>query len=204
MLDIVPANGSDAPMTDDEFERALDEHRLRSDEPDAGSWGWSPGRIVSVALLLAMAGFWVWAFSPWAPRGHPDELDDPAFAGDAERRCSRALERIDAEIPLALEATSGDERADFIDAGTAILRDMVIDLAALAPDPTTRDGDLVRRWLADWDIYLGDRDAYASDFRAGIDAPLSVTVVRGGQVTDPIDSFANANDMPSCASPTDV
>lgn len=174
------------------------------DDIDDGRWGWTPGRVISSLLLLGIIAFWVWAFSPWAPSGHPDTLDDERFGELAEARCAEALELHEATIPLAVEAADGLERADQIDAGTAIFTAMIDDVEALAPPTGTRDGDLVARWLADWRTYLADRDAYAADFRAGIDDAFGVTSRDGDQITAPIDLFADINDMESCASPTDV
>ena len=197
-------------MENAEFERDLEAHGLRPDEADGpdgghgGRWGWTPGRIVSAVLLLGVIAFWVWAFSPLAPRGHPDELDDPAFAEAAEIRCAAAVDQVATEVPAANEATSTDNRADQIDASTAIFEEMLVDLAALAPAAGTSDREIVDRWLADWQIYIGDRYRYAERFRDGIDDRFEVTAVDEGQVTDPIDAFALANRMPSCASPQDV
>lgn len=193
------------PLSDDEFERALTDHDLRDEvDPDEGTWGWTPGRVFAALGVLAMVGFWVWAFSPLAPRGHPDELDDPSFSDAAEQQCAAVLARIEAEIPAANEARDALDRASQIERSSDLFAGLLTDLRTMAPARTTRDGDLVHRWLDDWQTYLGDRYAYAADFRNGIDGPLSVTSIQGGQITDPIDSFANANAMPSCASPTDV
>lgn len=190
-------------MDDEQFEAELRRNDLRPDPVDAGRSGWTPGRVLAVVGVAAMAAFWVWAFSPWAPRGNPDELDDPAFARAAEQRCAAVLDEL-ARLPGAPEAVDALDRARQIDESTVILAELVDDLMAIAPDPAGRDGDLVRRWLADWVVYIGDRYAYADDFRNGIDAPFAVTAVRGEQVTEPIDAFAVVNAMPSCATPADV
>lgn len=192
-------------MSDDDFDRDLERHNLKSPEPvDDGRWGWSLGRVVAAALVVAMFLFWIWAFSPLAPRGHPDELDEPTFSIFAESRCAAALQDIADNVAPAFDAQNLDDRAQQITASTDILAEMVADLARQAPDTATRDGSLVQLWLTDWDIYLGDRYAYADVFRAGRDEPFSVTAINRDQVTAPIDSFANANGMISCASPTDV
>ena len=191
--------------SDIEFGKELELRNLKSPVPtDQGEWGWSVGRVVAASLVVAMLLFWVWAFSPLAPRGHPDELGDATFPRFAETRCAQALETMSDRVAPAFEAADLYDRANQITISTNILVGMVADLADRAPDPATRDGRLVRLWLADWDIYLGDRYAYADDFRAGRDAPFSVTAVNRDQVTGPIDSFANANGMASCVSPTDV
>lgn len=191
-------------MGDDDFESDLQRNQLRPEPEDDGKWGWTPGRVFGVAAVLAMFGFWIWAFSPLAPRGHPDELDDPAFATFAEARCAEALDRVAGEVPLASVATSQLERADQIEAATDIFSIMLADLTAGAPEAGTADGDLIQLWLRDWGIYVEDRYAYAADFRAGIDGAFTVTTAGRGQITDPIDSFAGANRMISCAAPQDV
>ncbi len=193
----------DAAIPDDEFERDLQRHELRPGAPEEGSWGWSIGRVVSSLIVIAMIGFWMWAFSPWAPRGHPDELDDATFPALAEGLCVTALDEI-AEIPPAFEASDLDDRASQIETSTRILETLVDDLALAAPEAGTDDGDLVQRWLADWRIYISDRFAYAADFRAGVDGAFSVTAVNGDQVTAALDLFATINRMPSCIAPTDV
>ncbi len=170
---------------------------------DLGRRGWTTGRILAVLGVAAMAAFWVWAFSPWVPAGHPDELDDPSFAVAAEARCAETLGMLDA-MPGATDAENARQRGLQIDQSTLELALMVDDLEAIAPDPRTRDGDLVRRWLTDWRIYVRDRFDYADAFYAGVDEPFTVSAVRGEQVTAPIDTFATVNGMASCATPQDV
>ncbi len=190
----------------DDFERDLEREGLRTGPEDEGRWGWSPGRIATVCGLVLIIAFWVWAFSPLAPRGHPDKLDDDTFSVYAEGRCSTAVNQVANDVPLASAAATVGERAEQINEATDIFAVMVEDLTERAPEVGSRDGDLVQLWLTDWGIYLDDRYAYAEDFRAGLDAPFTVTVAGAGrgQITDPIDSFAIANLMDACASPQDV
>lgn len=192
-------------MDDDEFEAELRRHDLRGDAhpDDEGTWGWTPGRIAATIALVGIIGFWVWAFSPLAPRGHPDELDDPAFSTYAEGRCATAVERVE-EVDPAGEAAGLLERADQIETATDILVGLVDDLEANAPATGTRDGDLVARWLLDWRTYIDDRYRYAANFRDGIDQAFQVTAIDGDQVTSALDIFADVNGMASCASPPDV
>jgi hypothetical protein len=193
-------------MDDDEFESELRRHDLRADgdEPDdGGSWGFSPGRIASLVLVGAMLAFWIWAFSPWAPRGHPDELDDSAFSELAEVRCAASVEDLNA-VPGARNAADLADRAQQIEQTSAILSIMVVDLAEYIPAGPSRDADLVERWLRDWDIYIGDRLKYAEKFSQGIDTAFEVTAIDGDQVTSALDLFATINRMPSCVAPGDV
>ena len=164
---------------------------------------WTLGRSISAVLLLGIVGFWIWALSPLAPSGHPDKLDDDEFAFSAKNLCADATEDLE-RLPFALTASSPEERADQIDAGTAIYRDLLNSLLLIAPEINTRDGELVRLWLSDYEIYLTDRDVYATKFRNGIDEAFTVTKKGKRWVTDPVDEFAKANKMRECLVPLDV
>ncbi|MBD29336.1 MAG: hypothetical protein CL453_00015 [Acidimicrobiaceae bacterium] len=170
---------------------------------DNGLRKFSIGRVISVLLLLAIALFWIWALSPLAPSGHPDKLDNSSFADEAKILCSLAEDELE-EIPFAFEVASPSERADQIDRGTAIYRALISDLLSIAPDENTRDGRLVRLWLADYSVYLDDRDAYAAKFRNGIDEAFTVTKKGSRWVTDPVDEFAKGNKIRECLVPLDV
>ena len=75
---------------------------------------------------------------------------------------------------------------------------------SIAPDQSTRDGRLVRLWLADYLVYLDDRDTYAMKFRNGIDEAFTVTKKGSRWVTDSVDEFAKANKIRECLVPLDV
>ena len=174
---------------------------IYSDEPIYKRW--TIGRVISVLLLVTIAGFWIWALSPLAPSGHPDKLDNPSFASSAKLLCAAAATDLE-NLPLAMMAVSPEDRADQIDAGTVIYRDLLSALLAIAPEETSRDGELVRLWVADYEIYLSDRDVYATKFRNGIDEAFTVTKKGKRWVTDPVDEFAKANKMRECLVPLDV
>lgn len=162
------------------------------------------GLVFATIFVLGTALFWAWAFSPWAPRGHVDEMDDTAFATFAEPLCAQTMERV-AETPTALEATDLQDRAGQIETNTAHLQELVATLrAGELPAEGTSDRDLLELWFTDWDTYIGDRIEYSENFRAGRDLPFTVTLSQGDQVTQPIDRFAEVNKMASCATPLDV
>ncbi|MEE2682710.1 MAG: hypothetical protein VYD77_02120 [Actinomycetota bacterium] len=164
---------------------------------------WTTGRVISLFLLVGIAAFWIWALSPLAPSGHPDKLDDPEFAINAKVLCGAAIENLET-IPLAMTAKDPNERAEQIDAGTRIYRNLLSELLLIAPDEGTRDGELVRMWVADYLIYLDDRDVYAEKFRNGIDEAFTVSKKGRRWVTDPVDEFSKANKMRECLVPLDV
>lgn len=165
---------------------------------------WTTGRwLVTLAVvgMLTMWGYVLYlAFGP-GRADPPNRLDDPTFARRAEDRCSAALDRI-AELPLSIEVTSADERADVLEEANGHLEAMLDDLAALTP--AGEDGEMVRAWLADWRTYLGDRQAYAAALHEDPDARLLVSPKGGDHITEHLDAFAADNHMPACSTPTDV
>jgi hypothetical protein len=173
--------------------------------------GWTTGRIAALAAFAAIAGLWVYGFSPLAPSGHPDKLDNPAFAEAAAPVCEAAIDKVNA-LPQAGELIDLDVpeqekrvlRADQIETATAVLDSMVVRLRTLAPPTGSHDGDVVNGWLADWDVYLSDRLAYAADFRAGVDGPFLVTKKDNKPITTPMDGFSQANELQECLTPLDV
>jgi hypothetical protein len=61
-------------------------------------------------------------------------------------------------------------------------------------------------WLADWRVYLGDRQDYAEAVRTDGNAALLVSEKEGTgrQITGWIDEFALSNKMDDCVTPTDA
>lgn len=182
-----------------------------ADDPDAdrpgGNRRWLPksraGAGVAVVALAVMAGFWIWAFSPLAPSGHPDVLYDVVFTNDAEDICARTVAEAD-RLPTAAEATGPEDRATQLVAASRLFEAMVNELRDRAADVLGSDRELVDAWLRDWETYLDDRRDYAVTLAGGSDPPFTVTARDGDAVTSYIDIFANVNSMPSCATPEDV
>ncbi len=160
------------------------------------------GRVAAVVALLGMALFWIYAFSPLADRDNPDRLDVRTFPLAAEQVCAAAIAALE-QVPPASEAIDPPDRAGQLDQSGAILATMVAELRTIDPeDPEA--ARIVSLWLDDWETYLGDRARYADRLRAGEDVAFVVTEKGGNQITEPIDVFADINDMPSCATPLDV
>ena len=183
------------------------------DGDDAGRHGsagrWRPTRIlilVVVAGLVSMWGYVVYlAF--WEGRQPPiDRIDDPAFARAAEDRCTEALDRVD-ELPAAQETTDPAQRAAVLDEANATFAVMLDDLEGmLTLVPAGHERDNATAWLADWRIFLGDREDFADRLRTDADARMLVSEKEGEgrHITEWIDEFAKANRMSSCASPMDA
>jgi hypothetical protein len=163
------------------------------------------GFVLAASVLALSALFWVWAFSPWAPRGNPDRLDDRTFAEAAERICADAQAAIDG-LPAARSETSPQNRAVSVAAANTILGTMLVELrsaAASVEDPD--DARLVELWLADYEQFVRDREEHALRLAAGEDIRLEVTAIPdGGPIDGRIDGFARVNDMESCLVPLDV
>lgn len=182
-----------------------------ADDPDAAGRErnprWLPknraGASIAVVALAVMAGFWIWAFSPLAPSGHPDTLYNVVFTHNAEDICATTVAAV-GRLPGAAEATGPEDRASQIRTSTLLFEDMVGDLRGEADDVVGSDADLLDAWLGDWDTYLGDRRAYADTLAGGSDPPFTVTARDGEAITGYIDIFAEVNAMPSCATPGDV
>lgn len=179
---------------------------------EAPRTGLTRGRIVALLGFVAIAALWIYGFSPLAPHGHPDKLDDAAFVDAAAPICKTAIDEVNAmpqageirDLPDLTDQQRRDLRAEQIETATARLQLMVDDLATVAPTPGTHDGEIVRLWLADWEVFLSDRLGYAADFRAGIDGPFRVTKKDEKPITTPMDGFADANRLQSCITPLDV
>jgi hypothetical protein len=165
-------------------------------------WRWTRGRVIAGLVVVAIFAFWIYVIL-LAPTPDPvDKLDDPAFAAAAEPICAATQEAI-LDLPSPQSAGSPEERAVLVDDGTALLRAMVADLDTEAPEGG-RDGRLVGLWLDDWEVYLSDRDDYAAELAAGEDVQFTLTAKQGDQITEPLDGFAESNDMDSCSTPLDV
>ena len=180
------------------------------DDPDGGGARnprWLPrsraGSTVALVALLAMAGFWVWAFSPLAPSGHPDVLHNVVYTLDAEDICAETVAAVD-RLPGAAEATGPEDRAKQIRTSTPLFEEMVTELRDEADHVVGSDAELLDAWLLDWETYLDNRRAYAEVLAGGSDPPFTVTAREGEAVTSYIDIFAEVNSMPSCATPGDV
>lgn len=159
------------------------------------------GRIAAIAVLLGIALLWMFAFAQDARRT-PGTLDDPAFAEAAQEICLATGVAL-ARLPPAFEAESAAERAGMIDRADDELSTMVADLRGIAPT-AERDGRMVREWLDDWTVYLGDRSDYAARLREDEGARFYVSEKNEDQITEPIDRFAQVNRMEACATPQDL
>lgn len=165
----------------------------------------SRGTKVQIGLLVAIGLFWIAIYGYTllsGPHRPPGRLTDPAFATAAEPICTATADAI-ADLGLPTAVSSPLERARMVDAENELLRSMVADLGDL-DRPSGEQGGWVTEWLGDWGTHIADRQAWADDLEAGDDPPFTETARNGEQISKGIDYFAEANEMPSCATAGDV
>lgn len=174
------------------------------DEPDRPRRLWLRILLgVVVALLVAM---WVYAFL-FAPREGVNRVGDRSWSERGEIRCAAAkvelLALADLRTIEEVGAGALQEKATIVDRTNAILAEMIDDLEATPP--TDEKGQrLVPLWIADYRTYLGDREAYADQLRAGDNSPFTETEIDGSPITGYINDFARQNEMKSCQTPIDL
>lgn len=191
-----------APAQDPTDQRRADQG-YDGDTVPAG-WRWTFPRALGVVAFLAMAVFWIWAFANRDSIAHPDTFDDPVFTEAAETVCAARQAAI-AELPLATTVVDPEERSRLLDQGTEQLVLMIEDLRLLTPptDPIGAAG--VDQWLDDYGLYIQDRRTYADVLATGDDPPFLISGNdQGVRVTDMLGTFAEVNEMASCAPSGDV
>ncbi len=159
-------------------------------------------RILAVTAALALILFWLWIFSGAPKKQNPDYLEDRAWVDRSEATCAAAVDRIEA-LPAAPSSRDAAARADVVDQANDELDRM---LDRLEADQPTGEGDLevVRPWLTDWRAYLANREDYAARLRQDAGAQLYVDEKFSDNIDTVIQTFAEVNEMGSCAPPGDV
>lgn len=167
-------------------------------------------RVGVLAVVLSFVGIWgyVMYLTFFEGRAEPrDRMDDVRFTAAAEETCAESRSFF-AELPLASEVGSPEERADLLDEATDELEVMVTRLEGLVPPRDADEAVAVERWLEDYRTFIQDRREYAEAQRdpsnERYDQPFAVTDRGGFQIDVLLDDFAGINDMESCETPDDV
>lgn len=163
----------------------------------------SLGKVAATALIVAMAAFWVWGFSPLAPSTKADALADKTYVTRANDIC-RASNATLTALPRAMAAKTPVERANGLDKANAVVSEMVDQLRAAAAGAQGRDRVLLDHWLTDWDAYVSSRRTYANALRTDASAEFMVPGRPGGQITETMDGFSRINRLMDCLVPLDV
>lgn len=165
-----------------------------------------PGTVLAVLSAVVVLGMWAWVLGyhlsgTWRDET-PGRLTNTTFPTLAEPACADAMDQL-ALLPPAWATPTPQERADTVEASTAVLSELVTRLRGFG---TGGQDAAVGEWLADWDTFIADRIDYASRLRSDPDARFYVTQSDRDrrQITLAIDRFANTNAMPSCVTPSDL
>jgi hypothetical protein len=164
-----------------------------------------PGRIVASLLCLVLASFWIYAFF-FADTNKRNLIGDKSWPKYAESICAKAeQERFKLADFSRIEGTPEEltKRAGLVEQATDGLDVMVQDLGLRTP--SDENGlNVVKLWLAEYMTYLEDRREYIVELRAGNNVTFSETAIEGVPISERLLTFANENNMASCAPPTDV
>jgi hypothetical protein len=186
----------DAPMP------ASSEPPTESDSYD-GPRGFTPARIAGVLVVIALAAFWIYAFTPLSPKAKADGLVDKAMVARIDATCGTAKTQL-AQVPFAFQSNTAADRANQVDEVTRILTSMVAEIRT-EPMVNSNDARLLGLWLTDWDTYLADRRSYAADLRVDERTQFTVTQRFGAQITTGMDNFVTVmNKLGNCKTPSDV
>jgi hypothetical protein len=166
-------------------------------------------RVALAGVVVAIAAMWVYVLFIGKAQS-PNKLADETWAERAEPICRATADRLAALPParafrdITPKSEALRQRAVVGQQATDLLRAQLEQLRAL-PAPTGQyDERLLTAWFADWEAYLGDRQAHIADWQAGEDQPFAEGVAEGGgPITDRMDSLAQVNGMTSCEVPLD-
>lgn len=157
----------------------------------------TPVGVLLTIVVIGFAAFWTWALF-FASKEAINKIGDRAWAERAETICAP----VKREIRLLDLETSSDlaERADLVVVSTDLLSEMLDEVVAVTP--TDEKGQaIVPDWEADYRTLLQNRYDYADRLRAGEDRPFVEAERNGVPITEPIETFAGDNEMPSCSPP---
>lgn len=165
--------------------------------------GFTWGRGLAIAAVVAMVIFWIWIFSGAPAKQNPDRLKDRAYAAELEDRCQALRDDLD-DLPNAADLSTQAQRADVLDDANVLVGEFIDDLEAGAP----RTGDAaitVEGWIGDWKTYLANREDYATRLRTEPNAQLLLDRSElGDSVDKTIQIFSQVNEIPACDTPGDV
>jgi len=159
-------------------------------------------------LVVGISAMYTYAFF-FASGKSPDKVPDRAWATAAEARCAGDRARIYALPPARTfrdvqpRTEAIRQRALVLDQANAMIGEELAAIRALPiADDTTRK--LATQWLADYDVYLKDREDHALVLKQGKDAAFTETTYKGSPMSNRMDAFARVNLMKSCQVPLDL
>lgn len=183
--------------------RGTSQPGVYDDVPDDRSTGRKILLYAGITFAVVTFGVWIYALFFYDPGLMIDELGDRTFPRRAEEICHQARRKIE-KLPTAEQTTDPVERAAVIDEANEALRTMTGELAEVVPQGQGRVTVGIGEWIEDWNVFIGDRQAYADQLREDADARFTETSKSNRQISRAIDAFAQVNRMESCAVPGDV
>ena len=159
------------------------------------------GLGIVIASIIAM---WIYAFF-LSPRESINRVGDRSWSSRAEHVCiaSRVeisgladTRRIESTVDLLI-------RADLVERATNILERMLGEVFRTLPIDE-KGLAISQMWKADYSTYLQDRRSYIAQLRNGMNEPFAETQVEGIPLSEKLGTFARANNMGSCAPPSDL
>lgn len=161
-------------------------------------------RIGLGVIVALMAAMWFYAFF-LSPRESINRVGDRSWSARADGICFDARLQL-GELADTRRIQSADDlliRADLVLQATDVLAKMIEEV--FQASPTDEKGLAISNlWRADYLTYLDDRRAYVALLREGQNEPFAETRVDGIPLSEKLGTFARANDMDSCAPPSDL
>ncbi len=171
----------------------------------------TPVKIVIILCCAIVASMWVYYFVFATDEG-VYQVQDKSWRAAASEICTAASTERE-----ALADTSGGyiakptnaqmlQRADIVDNATAILDQMVTDLAAI-PVNNDKDATRVAFFVENYRIVLSDRRRYTARLREFKLEPYNETAVGGGPVSNVVLDFTagvKGNGVPECSPPGEL
>ena len=164
------------------------------------------GRVFIGTCISLLTLMWIYALF-FASKESVNQIEDKVWQGRAEAICNETAvarkELADYRLITDMGPDALSERADIVDKATAMLVQMVNQLASSTPTDA-KGAELVPLWIADYRTYISDRNAYSQMLRAGINDAFAETIIDGLPLSEKIATFAADNYMVSCKPPRDL
>jgi hypothetical protein len=164
------------------------------------------GRVFIGTAISLLGIMWVYALF-FASKESINQIGDQAWQQRAESICNETAvarkELADYRLITEMGPDALSERADIVDRATAMLVDMLNQLAASTPTDA-KGAELVPLWIADYRTYIADRNAYSQMLRSGVNNAFAETMIEGLPLSEKLATFAADNYMVSCKPPRDL
>jgi hypothetical protein len=164
------------------------------------------GRVFIGTAISLLGIMWVYALF-FASKESINQIGDQAWQQRAESICNETAvarkELADYRLITEMGPDALSERADIVDKATAMLVEMLNQLAASTPTDA-KGAELVPLWIADYRTYIADRNAYSQMLRSGVNNAFAETMIEGLPLSEKIATFAADNYMVSCKPPRDL